>query len=149
PLAPVVRPEVIPLSFAQQRLWLVDQFEQDGTAYLIPHAHHFSGVLNTKALEKSFEELVQRHEILRTTFEMQAGYPVQVIHPIGGMGGMGGGVVGGGGQAKTDPGGGRLSEVGIWKFSDPRGVDGLTGSVKDPHPPTPHLHATLLRDNPE
>jgi amino acid adenylation domain-containing protein len=76
-----VRPDEIPLSFAQQRLWFMDQLEPGSVAYLTPRALHFSGDLSAEALEQSLEGLIQRHESLRTTFEERAGRPVQVIHP--------------------------------------------------------------------
>src|SRR5437667_2761348 len=75
-----------PLSFAQQRLWFLDQLEPGSTAYLIPQAFSFQGELHIEALERSLEELVRRHEILRTTFAVRTGLgadpqPVQVVHP--------------------------------------------------------------------
>ena len=83
PLVARERPDEIPLSFAQQRLWFLDQLQPGCTAYLVPHAHHLRGPLNTVALERSLEEMVQRHETLRTTFAADAGQPMQVIHPTG------------------------------------------------------------------
>ena len=81
PLLAAERPEEIPLSFAQQRLWFLDQLEPGSAAYLIPSALRFQGDLNVEVMERSLEQLVQRHESLRTTFEMQGEQPVQVIHP--------------------------------------------------------------------
>ncbi|TMC14574.1 MAG: non-ribosomal peptide synthetase, partial [Chloroflexi bacterium] len=81
PLMPMERPEKIPLSFAQQRLWFIDQLEPDSTAYLAPYALYLHGELNVGALERGLRELVYRHECLRTTFEMRDEQPVQVIHP--------------------------------------------------------------------
>ncbi|BCL83211.1 non-ribosomal peptide synthetase [Ktedonobacteria bacterium brp13] len=69
------------LSFAQQRLWFLEQLEPGSTTYLIPHIQSFSGALNVQALERSLHELVVRHESLRTTFEERSGQPVQIIHP--------------------------------------------------------------------
>jgi amino acid adenylation domain-containing protein len=68
-----------PLSFAQQRLWVIDQLEPGSSAYNIPLAEEISGPLNVSALERSFNELVRRHESLRTTFTISDGQPVQVI----------------------------------------------------------------------
>jgi amino acid adenylation domain-containing protein len=68
-----------PLSFAQQRLWFLDQLEPDTAVYNIPDIHHFSGPLNLLALERSLNELIRRHESLRTTFHSIDGEPVQVI----------------------------------------------------------------------
>jgi amino acid adenylation domain-containing protein len=81
PLVARTRSKEIPLSFAQQRLWFLDQLESGSTAYLLPNVLHFLGSLNTRAFERSLEELLHRHEILRTTFVAHADQPVQVIHP--------------------------------------------------------------------
>lgn len=84
------RPEIIarrseqstaPLSFAQQRLWFLNQLEPGSAAYNLPRAIHLTGLLNTAALEQSFKEIVQRHEALRTTFETVDGQPIQMIAP--------------------------------------------------------------------
>ena len=80
-LGPVPRDEALPLSFAQQRLWFLDQFEPDGTAYLSTRALRLTGPLNHAALEQSLNALVVRHESLRTTFATRDGTPVQVIAP--------------------------------------------------------------------
>ena len=58
----------LPLSFAQQRLWFLDQLSPQSTAYNLCTTFSFTGPLNTVALEKSLGEIVRRHEILRTTF---------------------------------------------------------------------------------
>ena len=71
----------LPLSFAQERLWFLDQLEVTGSAYNIPHAFRLSGVLDVVALEKSLTELVRRHESLRTRFEATDGIGVQAIDP--------------------------------------------------------------------
>ncbi|QSQ25805.1 non-ribosomal peptide synthase/polyketide synthase [Pyxidicoccus parkwayensis] len=68
-----------PLSFAQQRLWFLDQLKPGSALYNIPSAVRLTGPLDSKALERSFEALVRRHESLRTTFRTEAGVPVQVI----------------------------------------------------------------------
>ena len=83
PLVAMERPEEIPLSFAQQRLWFLDQLEPDSTAYLIPGALRVQGEVNLQALQRSLGELVARHESLRTTFEMGGQGPVQVIRAVG------------------------------------------------------------------
>ncbi|WP_420811521.1 amino acid adenylation domain-containing protein [Myxococcus stipitatus] len=77
------RADALPLSFAQQRLWLVDQLEPGSAAYNIPSALRMHGTLDVSALERSFTALVERHESLRTTFLSREGEPVQVIHPVG------------------------------------------------------------------
>jgi amino acid adenylation domain-containing protein/non-ribosomal peptide synthase protein (TIGR01720 family) len=70
-----------PLSFAQQRLWFFDQLEPGTTVYNIPTAVRLSGPLDMEALRRSLEEIVRRHEILRTTFIAVDGKPRQVIAP--------------------------------------------------------------------
>jgi len=73
---------VMPLSFAQQRLWFLDKFEKDSSFYNLPATVRISGSsLNVSALEKSLREVTQRHEVLRTTFTTIDGQPEQVIAP--------------------------------------------------------------------
>jgi acyl carrier protein len=73
---------VMPLSFAQQRLWFLDKFEKDSSFYNLPATVRICGAtLNVSALEKSLREVTQRHEVLRTTFTTIEGQPVQVIAP--------------------------------------------------------------------
>ncbi|WP_238539721.1 condensation domain-containing protein [Corallococcus macrosporus] len=73
------RDVAIPLSFAQQRLWFLDQLEPGSPFYNVPSVVRLSGRLELEALESSFRELVRRHEPLRTTFRDNGGEPVQVI----------------------------------------------------------------------
>src|SRR5689334_13634643 len=68
-----------PLSYAQQRLWFLDQFRPNDPFYNLPSAYILNGALNLEALQKSFFEIVDRHEALRTTFSSVNGQPVQVI----------------------------------------------------------------------
>ncbi len=68
-----------PLSYAQQRLWFLHQLEPESTAYHIPAAVKLIGKLNREALEKSLQHIVQRHEILRTTFSTINGTPMQIV----------------------------------------------------------------------
>ena len=82
PLVPVERTADLPLSFAQQRLWFLDQLEPGGIAYLIQNVRRLYNV-DVVALGQSLQELVKRHESLRTNFRLRAGQPVQVIHPAG------------------------------------------------------------------
>lgn len=70
-----------PLSFSQQRLWFLDQLDPENTAYNIPAAVRLQGALNLPALERSFHEIVRRHEVLRTTFPSFDGRPLQLIEP--------------------------------------------------------------------
>ncbi|HEV2735978.1 MAG TPA: amino acid adenylation domain-containing protein, partial [Longimicrobiaceae bacterium] len=79
PIEPVPRGRPLPLSFAQQRLWLVDRMEPGNPAYNIPYALRLRGALDVDALRRSLEALVKRHEPLRTVFAEHAGEPVQVI----------------------------------------------------------------------
>ncbi len=78
-LVPVDRTAPLPLSFTQQRLWFLDQLEPDTTTYNIPVATRLKGSLNVAALEKSLQRVVERHEVLRTTFTQENGRPVQQI----------------------------------------------------------------------
>ena len=80
-LMPVQRNGALPLSFAQQRLWFLDQLEPASPLYNLPHAVRLSGALDVAALERSLNELVRRHESLRTCFVENGGEPVQVILP--------------------------------------------------------------------
>ena len=75
------RPEnaSLPLSFAQQRLWFLDQFEPGSSLYNMPVAMRLVGELNETALRRTLNEIVRRHELLRTSFAMQDGVPVQII----------------------------------------------------------------------
>jgi amino acid adenylation domain-containing protein len=81
PIAPVPRDGELPLSFAQQRLWFIDQLEPGGSVYNFPAAVRLKGPLNMAALKQSLDEIVKRHEALRTTFAIVDGRPVQVIAP--------------------------------------------------------------------
>jgi hypothetical protein len=67
-----------PLSFAQQRLWLLDRLIPLGSVYNIQHALRLSGELDEAALRSALNEVARRHEVLRTRFGMQDGEPVQV-----------------------------------------------------------------------
>ena len=81
PILPVPRNGNLALSFAQQRLWFFDQLEPGLSAYNIPAAVRLKGRLNLAALEQSLNEIVKRHESLRTTFGKVDGRPTQVIAP--------------------------------------------------------------------
>ncbi len=73
------RPERLRLSYAQQRLWFLDQLEGTSTEYNMPQALRLKGELDRGALEKTINAIVERHESLRTHFAMVEGEPVQVI----------------------------------------------------------------------
>lgn len=70
-----------PLSFAQARLWFLNQLEPDSAAYNIPTVIRLKGSLNVTALAQSLNEVIQRHEVLRTSFTTVGGQPVQAIAP--------------------------------------------------------------------
>src|SRR5438270_13470286 len=74
-------PAVLPASFAQQRLWFLDQLEGGGTVYNVPVATRLRGSLDVDALERALNVLVERHESLRTAFTLIDGVPQQVIRP--------------------------------------------------------------------
>ncbi|MEM7758012.1 MAG: condensation domain-containing protein, partial [Cyanobacteria bacterium P01_A01_bin.40] len=80
-ITPVARTENLPLSFAQQRLWFLDQMEPGNPLYNVPGAVRLQGFLDIAAFEQSFNEIVRRHEALRTTFKIVDGQPVQAIAP--------------------------------------------------------------------
>jgi amino acid adenylation domain-containing protein len=79
PLLPISRAAEIPLSFAQQRLWFIEQLHPNSESYNIPIALRLCGLLNVAALEFSLNEIIRRHEALRTSFATIEGKPVQVI----------------------------------------------------------------------
>ncbi|MCP4655815.1 MAG: non-ribosomal peptide synthetase, partial [bacterium] len=71
----------LPTSFAQERQWFLVELEPDTAAYNLPDAARLRGRLDLVALEASFQEIVRRHEVLRTTFRVVDGEPLQVISP--------------------------------------------------------------------
>jgi amino acid adenylation domain-containing protein len=79
PLKPVGRNQALPLSFAQQRLWFLDKLEPNHSLYNVPQAMRLKGALNPAALERALNEVIARHESLRTTFPTVNGSPVQQI----------------------------------------------------------------------
>jgi amino acid adenylation domain-containing protein len=81
PIVPVPRDGELPLSFAQQRLWFIDQLDPGNSVYNFPVAVRLMGPLNVVALKQSLNEIVRRHEALRTTFALVDGRPIQVIAP--------------------------------------------------------------------
>jgi len=72
---------VFPTSYSQQRLWFLDQLQPGSGAYNVPTAARLQGPLDAAVLERAFNEVVARHESLRTTFASEAGVPVQVVAP--------------------------------------------------------------------
>jgi nonribosomal peptide synthetase DhbF len=82
PLKPFARPEILPLSYAQHRLWFLNQFEGASPAYNIPVALRFSGKLDRAALEAALADVTERHEVLRTLIQETSGIPRQhVLRP--------------------------------------------------------------------
>ncbi len=84
PLPPIkraVRDGELPLSFAQERLWFLNQLDKDSGFYNVPSAFKLTGPLAVRSLENAFEKLTLRHEVLRTRFSVVDGKPVQAISP--------------------------------------------------------------------
>ncbi|MBW4537641.1 MAG: amino acid adenylation domain-containing protein [Myxacorys chilensis ATA2-1-KO14] len=79
PLTPVARDRTLPLSFAQERLWFLDQLEPGNPFYNLAATVRLVGHLNIAALHQSLNALVERHEILRTRFDIVDGQPIQII----------------------------------------------------------------------
>ncbi|MDJ0580938.1 non-ribosomal peptide synthetase [Crocosphaera sp.] len=80
PIKPVPRSKNLPLSFSQQRLWILEQLEDGNVAYNEGGAVHLEGSLDVKILQKSLEEIVRRHEVIRTNIQTINGEPYQVIN---------------------------------------------------------------------
>src|SRR5690349_7909988 len=83
PLARVPRDGPLPLSFAQERLWFFEELEPNSAAYNIPRALRLRGSLDREALHQSFDEIVKRHEVLRTSFINDNGKPALSIEETG------------------------------------------------------------------
>ncbi|MBV9788006.1 MAG: amino acid adenylation domain-containing protein, partial [Chloroflexi bacterium] len=83
-ILPVPRGEdvLLPLSFAQQRLWFLDQLEPGSPLYNIPSAMRLQGKLDLHALQRTINIIAERHESLRTTFAVVDGQPIQVIASV-------------------------------------------------------------------
>ncbi|NEQ47690.1 MAG: amino acid adenylation domain-containing protein [Leptolyngbya sp. SIOISBB] len=82
-ISPRANPAQAPLSFAQQRLWFVQQLEPDNTAYNVASVLRLQGDLNVSVLEQTLNALIERHETLRTHFETTAdNQPIQVVPPF-------------------------------------------------------------------
>ena len=79
-IKPVKREGEIPLSFAQERLWFLQELDAESTAYFVPRVIRIKGKLGIGLLERTFTEIIRRHEILRTIFPTVDGGPVQRIH---------------------------------------------------------------------
>ncbi|MEW5927673.1 MAG: amino acid adenylation domain-containing protein, partial [Gemmatimonadota bacterium] len=83
PLARAPRDRPLPLSFAQERLWFLEQLDPGGAAYVMAGALRLAGALDAAALEWSLGEVVRRHEALRTTFRTVDGVATQVVAEAG------------------------------------------------------------------
>ncbi|MBV9927471.1 MAG: amino acid adenylation domain-containing protein [Acidobacteria bacterium] len=81
PITPVPRDGHLPLSFAQERLWLLHQLHPESVAYHVLRPMRIKGALDVPLLERTATEVIRRHEIYRTTVGVRDGVPVQVIHP--------------------------------------------------------------------
>jgi len=72
---------VFPISVMQQGMWFLEQLRPNNPGYVIPAAVHIRGPLDRPVLLRAINEIIRRHESLRTTFELRDGKPVQVVHP--------------------------------------------------------------------
>ncbi|MBZ9779960.1 amino acid adenylation domain-containing protein [Pseudomonas sp. REP124] len=80
-IVPVPRDQMLPLSFAQQRLWFLDRFEGPSAAYNMGSVVRLRGALDIAALQAALQSVLERHESLRTAFQLKGDQPVQVISP--------------------------------------------------------------------
>ncbi|KAF0250108.1 MAG: lgrC [bacterium] len=80
-ITPISRHQPLPLSFSQKRVWFIQQLASDHLAYTFHSKLELTGNLNLNILEKCFNEIINRHEIFRTTFSIVDEEPVQIIHP--------------------------------------------------------------------
>ncbi|MEO0769074.1 MAG: amino acid adenylation domain-containing protein, partial [Cyanobacteria bacterium J06649_4] len=81
PIQPRDTTDQLALSFAQERLWVIDRLEGSSALYNMPGAFRITGHLDIEALQKALSAIVARHEVLHTSFRTQEGAPVQVIQP--------------------------------------------------------------------
>ncbi|MBC6450153.1 non-ribosomal peptide synthetase [Actinokineospora xionganensis] len=82
-ITPAPRGGVLPTSFAQRRLWILDQLQPGGTEYLLTFGLRLRGALSKEAVRRALDGLAARHEVLRTRYTVVDGEPVQVIDPPG------------------------------------------------------------------
>ncbi|WP_327666847.1 amino acid adenylation domain-containing protein [Streptomyces sp. NBC_00485] len=80
-IAPTDRSRPLPLSFGQQRLWLIDRIDPGSTEYVVPLALRLRGSLDTPAWSQAWQDVVARHEVLRTRYVERGGEPQQLIDP--------------------------------------------------------------------
>jgi amino acid adenylation domain-containing protein len=81
PIEPVPREGHLPLTFAQQRVWILHQLYPESLAYNFQCTIRLKGQLQVSALERALNSIIRRHEIYRTTYAFKGEYPTQVIHP--------------------------------------------------------------------
>ncbi|MGW0042828.1 non-ribosomal peptide synthase/polyketide synthase [Rhodococcus sp. NPDC003348] len=81
PLQPMPRPDSIPLSLAQQRMWVLNRMAPDSAAYNVPAAIRLSGLLDVPALEAALADVISRHEVLRTVYPDGTAGPEQLVLP--------------------------------------------------------------------
>jgi amino acid adenylation domain-containing protein len=84
-IPPASREQRVSLSYAQERLWFFSNMDPQSASYNVLSAMRLTGELNKEALQLSLDEIVRRHEVLRTTFAEEGGRPVQVINPAQGV----------------------------------------------------------------
>jgi NRPS condensation-like uncharacterized protein/acyl carrier protein len=82
PIVPGTQEENLPLSMAQEQLWILDQMLPGTHFFNVPIIYRLSGSLNVEALQRSLNEIIRRHEMLRTIFLKVDGHPVQIIGQI-------------------------------------------------------------------
>ncbi|MEO7329884.1 MAG: amino acid adenylation domain-containing protein, partial [Minicystis sp.] len=80
PIERASREGALPLSFAQERLWFLDQIDPNNPFYNVPSGIRFQGRFDVQAMEQALREITRRHEVLRTTFATVDGKPSQIIH---------------------------------------------------------------------
>ena len=79
PIARTTLAKDVPMSFGQERMWFLNQFEPGSAAYNRPTVLHFQGPLDITILERSLNEILRRHQVLRTVYRQEAGRPVQEV----------------------------------------------------------------------
>lgn len=82
PIVPIDRQGSLPISFSQQRLWFLDQFEPGSPVYNISSGMRLSGVLDVAALESALSSVIRRHETLRTSIVTENGEPAAIVHEV-------------------------------------------------------------------
>ncbi|MEC3913413.1 amino acid adenylation domain-containing protein [Nocardia sp. CDC160] len=82
PLRPMPRPEIVPLSYAQQRMWFLNRLDTEAATYNLPIALRVTGPLDVSALRDAVADLVARHEVLRTYYPEHEGVGHQVVLPV-------------------------------------------------------------------